>query len=65
MANNTVRIAAIRAILEAGVSTIMIGGEQVSYDFDTLRRELRRLEQEDDTAKKRRPSVSRIELGNW
>lgn len=65
MADNTSKIAAIRAILEAGVSTVNIGGEQVSYDFDALRRELRRLEAEDDTARARRPPISRIDLGGW
>lgn len=62
MADNTEKIASIRAILEAGVSTVNIGGEQVSYDFDALRRELRRLELEDDTVKKKRPMVVGIKL---
>lgn len=62
MANNTTRIAEIRAILQAGVSSVNIGGEQVNYDLSALRDELRALEKTDDTQKKKRPMVVSIKL---
>lgn len=64
MADNTNRIAAIRRILQEGVSSITEDGQTVSYDLDQLRRELRQLEQADGNERRRRPTASRIRLDN-
>lgn len=65
MADNTQRIAQIRSILESGVTSIEVGGEKTTFDLESLRKELRRLEEEDDAAKRKRPRIATMKLGGW
>ena len=62
MADNTARIAEVRTILRAGVSSTTVDGVSVSYDLGSLRRELRELIAEDNTEAGRRPTIARIKL---
>lgn len=65
MADNSVRIAQIQAILRAGATSVSIDGRTVTYDFAELRRQLRELQAEDDTFRGRRPAASTINLGGF
>ncbi len=65
MADNSARIAEIRAKLRAGASRVSTDGVDVSYDFDALQAELRRLELEDDALQSVRPVASSIYLGGF
>lgn len=63
MADNSAKIAAIRAILESGATQGTVDGRTVVYDHASLRRELRELEKNDDAAGGgKRPVASRIKL---
>lgn len=64
MADHSTRIAEIQNILRAGASSITTDGVSVSYDFDSLRRELRQLMAEDDTHAGRRPTIATVDLRN-
>lgn len=63
MANHRERIAEIREILRTGASSVSSDGTSVSYDFESLRKELRDLMAEDDTQRGKRPVASSIYLG--
>lgn len=52
-AEKEARIAAINAILEAGLSSNSVDGESSSFNHDTLRKERLRLQQELGIKKKR------------
>jgi len=65
MADNSARIAEIEAILQAGAVSVTIDGVSVTYDFDTLRSELRKLRQADDVEKSRRPTSTTVRLGGF
>ena len=65
MADNSARIAEIRATLQSGVRSSSVDGMSMSLDLESLRRELRRLEAEDGTAQTRRPVASSIYLGGF
>lgn len=67
MADNTTKIAEIRALLESGVKTTTVDGQTVSLDLDSLRQELRRLVDEDDatTSNLRRPHMSSVNMGGF
>ena len=62
MPDNSAKIAEIRATLESGVSSSSIDGISTSIDRESLRRELRRLEAEDDSNRNRRPVAASIDL---
>ena len=62
MADNTARIAELRATLEAGVTSTSIAGTTVSVDLSQIRIELTRLLAEDDTQRARRPRISSVNL---
>ena len=62
MADNTARIAAIRAILRTGVTATTDDGTTTSIDPESLRSELRQLVDEDDTQRVRRPRISTVNL---
>lgn len=63
MANHRERIAEIREILRTGASSVTSDGTSVSYDFESLRKELRDLMAEDDNQRGKRPVASSIYLG--
>lgn len=62
MPDNSKKIADIKAILEAGATTVSAEGVTVTYDFEQLRRQLRQLQLDDDSLAGRRPKVSTINL---
>ena len=63
--DNTTQIAAIRAILESGVSSVTVDGMTTNYDLVSLRKELARLMAEDDNYASRRPRVASIDLSGY
>jgi len=63
MADNATKIAQIRALLQTGAKASGSDGEHTSFDLDSLRQELRRLEDEDATAQTRRPFAASIRFG--
>ena len=65
MADNTARITEIRAILQAGATTVKTAGVEVVYDFAQLQRELRELLADDDDQRGRRPVSAAINLGGF
>ncbi len=64
MADNTARIAQLRKILQAGVTSTNIDGTSVSVDLDQVRTELQQLMREDDTQRIRKPRVSSVNIRN-
>ena len=60
MADNSARIAQIRKLLASGAKSTAVDGVTTTFDLESLRLELRRLEGEDDTAQASRPRVSQI-----
>lgn len=63
MADNTAKIAELRAILQSGVTTISVDGTTTTVDLNQIRLELRQLIAEDDTQKTRKPRLSSVNLG--
>lgn len=63
MAKNTARIAELREILRSGVVEDEVDGQRVKYDHDSIRRELRELEREDNPGK--RPVCASVNLGGF
>jgi hypothetical protein len=64
MADNTARIAQIRAILQGGVTQTAADGRSATWDLAALRIELQQLMREDDTQKVRKPRVSSVNIRN-
>ena len=62
MADNTARIAAIRAILRTGVTSTTVDGTSTTIDPASLRAELRQLVAEDDVQRVRRPRISTVNV---
>lgn len=62
MPDNSAKIAAIRETLESGVSSTTVDGVSVSLDRESLRKELRKLEAEDDALRSRRPPCASIDM---
>lgn len=65
MADNSKRIAEIRKILASGVTSTTVDGVATTFDHDSLRRELNRLQREDDSLADRRPAASSIDLSGF
>ena len=67
MADNTVKIAEIRTLLESGVSATTVDGQSVTINHDSLRQELRRLIETDDaaTSNMKRPHMSSVNMGGF
>jgi hypothetical protein len=65
MADNAARIAEIREFLQTGVASVSNDGTQTAFDLDALRRELRRLEAEDNVAQTKRPFAASVYLGGF
>lgn len=64
MADNSARIAEIQEILR-GAKSVSVDGVTTTYEFDSLRKELRDLQQTDDSQKTKRPVASSIYLGGF
>jgi hypothetical protein len=64
MPDNSAKIAELRTLLESGVSSSSVDGVSTSIDRESVRKELRRLEQADDTARLKRPVCASIDLSN-
>ncbi len=65
MADHSTRIAEIQSILRAGARQVVVDGQSVTYDFPSLRKELRQLMAEDDTHRGRRPAAASINLSGF
>jgi hypothetical protein len=63
MADNSARISEIEAILRAGARQVVVDGTSVTYDFETLRKELRHLKATDDTLAGTRPKILGVKFG--
>ena len=64
MADNSTKIAEIRALLESGARSISVDGQNVTLDLASLRKELNRLINDDDAtvANMRRPRMSSVNM---
>jgi len=62
MADNSVRIAQLRAILEGGITALSTDGTSAQYDLDQIRQELNRLEATDAASQLRRPRIASVNL---
>lgn len=58
----TQKIARLRELLESGVTSDSRDGASTSFDLESVRRELLRLEQEAGT-RRRRPRVLNLQMG--
>ena len=65
MADNAAKIAKIRTLLATGAASMTVDGVQTSYNLDSLRKELSRLESEDDTVLVNRPTFASIDLSGF
>ena len=63
--DNSERIAEIEALLETGAATNNVDGISTTIDRESLRRELGRLRENDDTARPKRPRAAGIYLGGF
>lgn len=66
MADYSIEIAALEAILNSGASSVSTDGLSTSYDLDSVRKRLAELQAQDDAsvnAGKARPRIARIRLG--
>lgn len=63
-ADHSAEIERIETILASGARSIAVGGQKTDIDVDSLRRELRRLREEDFLHRGRRPVVAKINLRN-
>lgn len=59
------RIAEIKEILASGATSVSYGGTSTTYDHESLRAELRGLQQGDESQPSRRPIASSIYLGGF
>lgn len=65
MPDHSKRIREIREILQSGATSVSTDGTSVTFDFDELRKELRRLMNEDPAFQGRRPVAASINLGGF
>ena len=63
MDDNSQRIEQIQTILRAGAKQVTNDGTTVVYDFPGLRKELRNLQQSDDSLRGRRPTFLGMKFG--
>lgn len=63
MPDNSERIAEIQEILRSGATSVTNDGHSVTRDLEFLRTELRQLQLEDDTQRRRRPVMLRAKIG--
>ena len=65
MADNSVAIAEIQAVLRSGVKTVTVDGVTTQFDLAALRRELSFLMKTDTVNKSRRPTCASIDLSRF
>lgn len=65
MPDHSKRIAEIRDLLASGVSSTTVDGVATSFDLESLRAELRRLEAEDTSRTNTRPRLASINLSGF
>lgn len=65
MPDNTAKIAAIRAALESGATTVTVDGTTTTLSPDSLRTELRRLMAEDTAQRAKRPVLASVDLSGF
>jgi len=63
MADNSQRIAEIRALLQTGATDV--SPDRTTFDPESLRRELRQLEAEDSVMQTKRPVAASVYLGGF
>lgn len=63
MADNTAKIAELRAILQSGVTTVSVAGTTTTIDLNVIRQQLRELERTDDTEGARKPRMTSLDVG--
>ena len=63
MADNSVEIERIEAILNSGATSAVVDGNTITVDHETLSKRLRRLKATDDSARGRRPTVLNVRMG--
>ncbi|MEZ6068278.1 MAG: hypothetical protein R3B90_21765 [Planctomycetaceae bacterium] len=61
MPDNSQAIADIRALLNSGATTVVVDGQTVQLNHDSLRRRLRELQATDTAAPIKRPRVASID----
>jgi len=65
MADNSVEIAKLEAVLNSGAETMTVDGMTVRVDIRQLRQRLRELRAADDTHRFKRPAVASVDLSGW
>ena len=65
MADNAAKIAELEAKLQRGMTAFATDGQSGSYDLEVIRKELARLRSEDTTARRKKPTLSKIRLGGF
>jgi len=66
MADNSAKIAELRAILESGVLEVETpDGVKVIYDRKGLERQINRLMQTDNTLRTKKPTMTTVQLGGF
>ncbi len=63
MADNSAKIAELEAKLQRGMTGFTTDGQSGSYDLEQIRKELARLRAEDNTARRRKPTMTRWRTG--
>lgn len=63
MPDNSAEIARLKAILNSGAKSGMVDGEAVTFDTESIRKQLALLQGTDDTTRGQRPRVSSINFG--
>lgn len=65
MADNAAKIADLEAKLQRGMTAFATDGQSGSYDLEAIRKELQRLRADDNTARRRKPVITKIKLGGF
>ena len=65
MADNAKKIAELEKIVQGATSRVTTDGTSTEFDLSAARAELRRLREQDDSQKGRRPVISSINLSNF
>ena len=63
--DNSAKIAELESLLESGATSVNVDGVTVAISPDSVRAELRRLQQADSVQRKKRPVAARINLAGF